>query len=254
MQRFFTTKEFSIEDKNKKLLLPDDIFHHLVHVLRMKKDDCFELVTTNENGFIAKILDVDKKKGYFEIVSELHCNSELPVDVTIACGVSKGDKAEEIVKKGTQLGANNFIFFNSQYSVARWNNKKQVKKIQRLQTIAQNAAEQSHRMRIPNVKFISGLTELIEISKSCNYSLVAYEESAKNGEKNALSDLVIKLKKHGYSSIISFFGPEGGISPEEIEQLCNNNFICAALGPRILRAETAPLYFLSALSFGLELE
>ena len=49
------------------------------------------------------------------------------------------------------------------------------------------------------------------------------------------------------------FGSEGGLNPEEVSQLEEAGFICCSLGPRILRAETAPVYFLSALSYQLEL-
>lgn len=79
--------------------------------------------------------------------------------------------------------------------------------------------------------------------------IVAYEESAKKGESGNLFKILNKKP----SNIIAIFGPEGGISPKEIEFLEANSFILAGLGPRIMRAETAPLYFLASLSFALEL-
>lgn len=48
--------------------------------------------------------------------------------------------------------------------------------------------------------------------------------------------------------LLAFFGPEGGISPDEISKLKDMNFTLVGLGPRILRTESAPLYFLSAVS------
>ena len=54
--------------------------------------------------------------------------------------------------------------------------------------------------------------------------------------------------------ILFIFGPEGGLSPAEIESFEAKGAILAGLGPRILRAETAPLYALSAISVLLELE
>ncbi|MGO3475786.1 MAG: RsmE family RNA methyltransferase, partial [Lacticaseibacillus paracasei] len=50
------------------------------------------------------------------------------------------------------------------------------------------------------------------------------------------------------------FGPEGGLAPEELSVLTGQGFIAAGLGPRILRAETAPLYLLSAVSVLTELQ
>lgn len=81
--------------------------------------------------------------------------------------------------------------------------------------------------------------------------IVAYEESAKEGESAALVKAVTGLKKG--SRILFVFGPEGGLSPAEIATLEEAGAILAGLGPRILRTETAPLYALSAVSVLTEL-
>ena len=76
--------------------------------------------------------------------------------------------------------------------------------------------------------------------------VVAYEESAKEGESAALIQAVAGLEKG--AKLLFIFGPEGGLSPAEIESFEAKGAVLAGLGPRILRAETAPLYALSALS------
>ena len=256
MQRFFTVQK-STEFKNEKLLLPQEIFHHAVDVLRMKVDDQFELVTADERVYQCQLTKVEKHEGQFTIVKTIDREVEMPVKVTIVCGVSKGDKAEEIVKKGTQLGTARFIFLNSRYSVARWKNQKQVKKIKRLQTIALNAAEQSHRNHVPEVEWADSLDDVIAMNAANDFKVVAYEESAKQDEKTVLAQIATQApqaRAKESTSLVAFFGPEGGIAPEEIEQLTAAGYQCAGLGPRILRAETAPLYLLAALSFATELE
>lgn len=253
MQRFFTIQK-STEFKNEKLLLPQEIFHHAVDVLRMKIDDQFELVTADEKVYQCRLTKIDKHEGQFTIIKAIDREVEMPVKVTIVCGVSKGDKAEEIVKKGTQLGANRFIFLNSRYSVARWKSQKQTKKIKRLQTIALNAAEQSHRNHVPEVEWANSLDDVIMKNADTDFKVVAYEESAKQNEKTVLAQIATQARTKGVTSLIAFFGPEGGIAPEEIKQLTAADYQCAGLGPRILRAETAPLYLLAALSFATELE
>ena len=253
MQRFFTVQK-STEFKNEKLLLPQEIFHHAVDVLRMKVDDQFELVTADEKVYQCQLTKVEKHEGQFKIVKAIDREVEMPVKITIVCGVSKGDKAEDIVKKGTQLGAVRFIFLNSRYSVARWKNQKQAKKIKRLQTIALNAAEQSHRNHVPEVKWADSLDDVIAMNADADFKVVAYEESAKQDEKTVLAQIATQAREKDSTSLVAFFGPEGGIAPEEINQLTAAGYQCAGLGPRILRAETAPLYLLAALSFATELE
>ena len=253
MQRFFIQEKFNILQKGQNLKLPFEIFHHAVDVLRMKKGTRFELVDATEKVFCCELTNIQKKDAMFKILNMIDHSVEMPVKVTIACGIPKGTKAEEIVKKGTQLGSDNFIFLNTEYAVASWKKQKQLKKIQRLQTIALNAAEQSHRTHIPHVSFVNSITELIKVTKNDKYKVVAYEESAKKGEKSALRNTLSELKQDLPSSIVAFFGPEGGVASTEVIDLVAAGFIKVALGPRILRAETAPLYFLSALSFVTEL-
>lgn len=80
---------------------------------------------------------------------------------------------------------------------------------------------------------------------------MAYEESAKQGEGSVFSS-VLKEMKAG-QSILIIFGPEGGLTEEEIALLNDAGFLSCSLGPRILRTETAPLYALAAVSFQTEL-
>ena len=81
--------------------------------------------------------------------------------------------------------------------------------------------------------------------------IVAYEEAAKEGEAAALVEAVKGLAKG--DKLLFIFGPEGGLSPDEIAAFGQAGAVSAGLGPRILRAETAPLYALTAVSVLLEL-
>ena len=81
--------------------------------------------------------------------------------------------------------------------------------------------------------------------------LVAYEESAKQGELANLAKVFNSVTAG--SRILAIFGPEGGLMAEEINQFVDAGAIICGLGPRILRTETAPLYLLSAASYHWEL-
>lgn len=92
--------------------------------------------------------------------------------------------------------------------------------------------------------------KLNQVGQTAEAKLVAYEESAKQGEHGAL----ISALSPWPASLCVVFGPEGGLAPEELSVLTGQGFIAAGLGPRILRAETAPLYLLSAVSVLTELQ
>lgn len=248
MQRYFI-QQTQISEEIK---LPADIYKHAVVVLRMKVGAKFELVSQDQTIHLMEITRIENKSAYAKLCERYVKEVELPVKVSIVCGVSKGDKAEWIVQKGTELGANQFIFYNADYSVAKWDAKKAPKKCERLSKIAQAAAEQSHRTIIPTVKFVQDFNEILQMEST--QKIVAYEEAAKEGEKSQLLLSLRQLKKEKTPHLLALFGPEGGISTKEITRLKQADFTLVGMGPRIMRAETAPLYLLSALSFMFELE
>lgn len=246
MQRYFVKED---RPSNGLLHLPKDTAHHFITVMRAENGSQCEIVLANHQAYLAELTDLDTAE--VKIVKPLPTNAELPLEVTIACGVPKTkDKPEIIVQKGTELGADHFIFFESERSISRWMGKKQQKKIDRLQKIAQGAAEQSHRNRIPDVRYVSTLSQLLDQSDA-DRQVVAWEESAKQGETSKLAQLLHQT--HPHEKWLAIFGPEGGLSESEVRQMTDHNVIPVGLGPRILRAETAPLYFMSAISYAIEL-
>ena len=227
MQQYFVKgsaiSPVTIEDKETS--------KHMFQVMRLKEDDQVTLVFDDGIKRLARVIDVENRQ--FELVQELTDNVELPVQVTIASGFPKGDKLEFITQKVTELGASQIWAFPADWSVAKWDGKKLAKKVEKLEKIALGAA------------FLAQLDQFDSI-------IVAYEESAKEGEAAALLQAVAGLEKG--AKLLFIFGPEGGLSPAEIESFEAKGAILAGLGPRILRAETAPLYALSALSVLVELE
>ena len=237
MQRYFAIAELKVGDS---FTLDTATRRHAAIVLRMQPGDQFELADSNGKVFLSTITDLDPLTVHVD--EDITRNVELPIDVTIVCGVAKSQKAELITQKTTELGVSRIIFANSQWGTARWEETRKRRKLDRLQLIAHGAAEQSHRNKIPQIEFLPHLTDAKKILADAK--LIAYEESAKEGESG---QLIQTLAGHPRSLVV-VFGPEGGIAPEEIKQLTAAGYKNAALGPRILRTETAPLYLLSAIS------
>lgn len=246
MEQYFV-KETIGQDK----FVIDDIesYKHIVKVLRHKVGDVVYLVDNTESFFAATIVAVDNDNSNLtvKVKKDDRPTTELPIGVTIACSLSKKDKVEWITQKATELGAKKIIFFNSKYSIMHWKSNVVEKKLVRLQEIAKNAAQQSKRRVIPEVVYLDKLDKLVDMKEDTN--LIAYEESAKQGEISLLAQTLQKEPK----SIMCTFGPEGGFAPDEVDFLNQQRFLAVGLGPRIMRAETAPMYFLSVLSYKYEL-
>lgn len=243
MQRYFLKTPVE-----KTFELDADIQHHFVTVLRAVEGTQAEFVRPDHTVFIGAVSALTGESTTISWVNDVDVDVELPVEATIIAGLPKGDKPELIVQKATELGVHHIIFVPTKWSVAKWNGK-EAKKIARLQKIADGAAEQAHRTVQPVISYANSLRELM--ANDYDVKIVAWEESAKQGEQAALVAAYQQLQPG--QKIVAVFGPEGGLTPEEVGMLGENGYQAAALGPRILRTETAPLYWLSSLSFFLEL-
>lgn len=247
MQRYFVnnqppTQQFEINGEDR---------HHIANVMRMKKGDQIICVALDGRSAVCVIAEITDEKIITDVVKWEDRTSELPVRITIASGLPKGDKLEWIIQKGTELGASEFVPFLAARSVVKWDEKKASKKLERWVKIAKEASEQSHRSKIPIISSPQKIKALMQMAEEYDYCLVAYEEEAKQGEAAALARTLQSLQNG--QSVLIVFGPEGGLTADEVTLLSENNFQTCGLGPRILRTETAPLYFLSAVSYHFEL-
>lgn len=244
MQKYF----LSDEAFSTKIISGDDAFH-IKNVMRCRINDEI-LVANNGKSFLAKITNFIDKDVAFEIEKEIIGNHELPVFVSIFQGYPKGDKIEDIVKHGTELGAYEFIPTLMKRCVFKLDPKKKDSKLLRFNKIAKEAAEQSNRDIVPNVIDIKNLKEIN--FDYYNVKIVCYEEASKNGELVEFKKAIKSLKENDRVAII--VGPEGGIDDSEIKYLESKGFVAASLGKRILRTETVVFYCLSAIGYEMELK
>ena len=247
MQRYFV--KGNVSETTHSLVFSKDQVHQLKKVMRVRAGEQFEVVDDSSQLAIVEVTQLDP----FEVtlVELLEQKVQLPVSVTIAVGLSKGDKLDFIVQKATELGVSEIIPLSLTRNVVKWTGDKADKKIERLQKIAEEASEQSHRLKVPCVTSVMTLKELANYTSDFEQKLIAYEESAKVGESLQLVKSLQSLQEN--ERIIFVFGPEGGIEEQEVELLEQSGYLPCSLGPRILRAETAPLYALAAVSYQCEL-
>ncbi|TDM15577.1 16S rRNA (uracil(1498)-N(3))-methyltransferase [Macrococcus bovicus] len=241
MQRYFL--EESAEAGRTFVIDAKEDVHHIKNVMRQQPGDA--LVINFTDGTYQATIEELSEKVWVRVTEKLELDTELPVHITIASGLLKNDKYEWMLQKATELGASQFLPFQGEFSVVRWDAKKADKKLERYRKIIKEAAEQSYRQQLPVIEFTS---QLAELNGRFDHLIIAYEESAKHHEQQAFKQAVSRFRRG--DRVLLVFGPEGGLSPKEVAML---EGITAGLGPRILRAETAPLYALSAISYHMEL-
>ncbi|GFH40456.1 16S rRNA (uracil(1498)-N(3))-methyltransferase [Pseudolactococcus insecticola] len=246
MQQYFSKQAQPAENTDFTLDAADS--YHLFTVMRAQENEQVQVVFADKKLTLSAV-NADLKS--LRVLHTLERQIELPLDVTIAVGLPKSDKLEFITQKATELGAHEILAYPAEWSVTKLDAKKIVKKTERLNKIAKGAAEQSKRLMIPDVTILPSRKNLLTLFSQYDQVLVAYEESAKSGELAAFAQS-LKTAEVGQKLLV-IFGPEGGISPDEIVAFTAEGASLIGLGPRIMRAETAPLYVLSAVSFYQEL-
>ena len=233
MQRYFAV------DKNLNITNNDK--HHIIDVMRMKKEDLIEIVY-DKKVYLCKIDNISKKEVNYSIIEEKNEDNELPLKVTIAIPLVNEKKLDFIFQKCTELGINEFIIYDCERSKIKVNDKIN-KKLDRWNLICKEAAEQSFRNYVPNIYGIKKLDELINLNY--DISLVASTKKIKKTLKNIMQNST------KYANMIIVVGPEGGLTINEEEFLLNNGFLGVTFGNTILRCETAPMFIMSAIKYEL---
>lgn len=231
-------------------MITGDDAHHIRNVMRMKVGFAF-YVSNNEVVHYAVIKGFTEEGVHCELQYRVKEARELPVRITIAQGMPKGDKFDLIVQKTTELGVHEIIPVLSERSIVKIEPKKVQRKLERYQKIAKEASEQSHRTMIPAIKPFMDLSELIDYSRSFKHRLVAYEASREE-DQHQLAKTLSELKPD--DSVLVFIGPEGGISERELDRLVDHQFQIISLGNRILRTETAPIFVMASVVYEFEVK
>lgn len=222
--------------------------NHIKNVLRMKQGD--EIVICNGQGkdyycIINKVSEVEIT-GRIEGVTE--SGSELSSRITLYQGLPKKDKMELIIQKAVELGVHEIVpVMTKRVIVKLEDKKKEEKKLERWQSIAEEAAKQSGRGIIPEIKPIQTFRDAVMNGKGMDLAIIPYEKAE---GMEYTRDLMKTLGQN--QTIGIFIGPEGGFEESEVSLAKENNIHPITLGRRILRTETAGFALLSMMVLMLE--
>ena len=234
LHRFFVEEDLSaLEDKYSGGIVfinNSDITHQIRHVFRFTIGG--QLILMDGSGKEYHVMVSQFKQGGFEakVISVQESKTLVDKELCLFCSVTKKDKFEWIVEKGTEIGVSKFIPI-----ISRRSEKKNLN-FERLKKIAKESAEQSGRAVIPKIEKIIDIENALEEE----IPMIAFSPE---GE-----DFVIE-KVYRKSPLGVFIGPEGGWSDGEIKMFKDNKVSIYSLGPAILRAETAAIAVSSLILF-----
>ena len=211
---------------------------HLLTVLRLKPGA--ELMLFDGSGFeFPAVLEQAGKREALVRITGMHGPVvESPLKVTLAQGVSRGERMDYTVQKAVELGVADIVPVLTERSVVKLDADKGRKKQEHWQAVVIGACEQSGRVRVPEVHAPMSFAALLDASRS-------------TGMKLLLDPLAPKAAKDfsapADGRVLLLVGPEGGLSENERSLALKAGFQGIRLGPRILRTETAALVALSLL-------
>ena len=246
MARFFVTKN-DVED-NVITISGKDAFH-IARSLRMAVGDTLTVCDEDGTEYFSELIKIRDEECLCQIISEKAGATESPVDITLYMAYPKGDKLEVVVQKSVELGVSGIVPFESSRCIKRPAAEKLDKITERLSRIAEEAAKQCGRSKLPTVERMIRFSELITKISAYDLPLFCYE--GKEGAESLKKVLAEYTKQSGKIAVI--IGSEGGFSEDEAKAIIEAGAKCVNLGPRILRCETAPDYCLSAISYHFEL-
>ncbi|HWT04375.1 MAG TPA: 16S rRNA (uracil(1498)-N(3))-methyltransferase [Xanthomonadales bacterium] len=218
----------------------------LATVLRKRSGDRVQVVDSGGAAFGAT-LDVPPRDGRDVRVRATlderldRGGVETALRVTIAQAVPKGQKMDLVVEKATELGAHAIVPVRSARVIAHDTSPA---KVERWRRIAKSAAQQSGRVRVPDVADVHDWDALLATFARYDRVYVPWE-LAEPAPLRAIFER--ELAEAG--SVLVVIGPEGGFAADEVERARDEGATAISLGRRILRTETAALVVLAALLY-----
>ena len=237
IERWRYPRFFAHTDSDTAVITGEDA-KHIGTVLRMKAGDLAVLCGGDGEDCLCRITAVNKDSVELKVLDRQRNEAEASVFVTLYQCMPKGDKMDFIVQKATELGVGRIVPVLSKRCVSRPDEKSFVKKIQRWQKIAEEAAKQCGRGKVPEIWEQRDFKDAVKEYSQDKTGILFYECGGAQ-----LSEIVGGNTK----DIVIFVGSEGGFEAEEAALAQEHGIAAATLGKRILRCETAPLAALAVL-------
>jgi 16S rRNA (uracil1498-N3)-methyltransferase len=225
-----------------ELSLPPGAARH-VQVLRLQPGAGLTLFDGHGGEFAANVTHMGRREVRVRIGVQNPVDRELAQPVTLALGMPANERMDTLIEKATELGVAAIVPLTCERSVLRLQGERAEKKLAHWRGVAIAASEQSGRTRLPALTSVATLAAWLGAlpppSTDARWLLSL-------GSAPTLAKAVASQRGR-HDRVLVLSGPEGGLSPgeEELAQRCG--FAPVNLGPRVMRADTAPLAVLACL-------
>jgi 16S rRNA (uracil1498-N3)-methyltransferase len=219
---------------NNHVNFPEQTCRQILRVLRLKTNDTV-MVLDNSGKMYETTLVVNEQVVAGKILNCIEADTEPSVNICLVACVSHRDKYEWILQKGTEIGVTTFLPVISKRTLVQKIEAIE-KKQERWEAIIQEAAEQSHRAKLPVLLPAKRFDEALTQIDPASCRLIAHTGSG----IPPINTVLQGTDKNNFHLLV---GPEGGFTPEEVDSAIRAGFQPVSLGNRIFRMETAALIF-----------
>lgn len=240
--RFFLEQAYGVGDV---AVLSATDSRHLSRVLRVRLGDEITVVSANR-VYNAEIIGTGEDVSV-RILSETEAYTEAPLELILLQGLAKGERMEIVIQKAVELGVSRIVPIACERSVVRISADKAAAKQARWQKIADAAAKQCGRTRLPEIAPPMSMAAAIDsLPQGCRI-IMPWEEA--DGDTVGVS-MAAALQEDRPEAAAVIIGPEGGLTAEEAELAQTAGARLVTLGKRILRTETAAIVSVALVMFG----
>lgn len=244
MQHFFVTPS---QVEGEEIYVEGSDVNHMKNVLRMRPGEQLTVSDGNNSHYLCAVERYEDSRAVLKVLERQPVDTELSSQIYLFQGLPKQEKMEWIIQKCVELGIHQVVPVAMKRCVVRLDDKKAKKKRDRWQQIAESAAKQAGRGRIPQVLDVVSYEEALRLAGQLDVILIPYELA--EGMKET-KEIIAGIRPG--QSVGIFIGPEGGFEKKEVEDAIRAGAKEITLGKRILRTETAGITILSVLMFHLE--
>lgn len=217
--------------------LSESAANHVGRVLRMKPGEPLILFNGQGGAWQGTVECVSKKTVTVYLASFIEGDAQSPLNIELGQALSRGERMDYAIQKATEVGARAITPLWSERCEVKLNADRLDKRVKHWQQVTISACEQCGRNIVPKI-----------------HSPVRLEEwlATRNTELNFVLHHRTRKTLSGFAqpeSLSLLVGPEGGLTSEEIALAENQHFHPLALGPRVLRTETAPIVAIALMQY-----
>lgn len=210
-----------------ELRVRGDEHHYLSRVRRAKAGDAVELVDGAGKRATATIVNIAEGETLVR-VDHVEDVVDLPPRVRVLVPLIKGDRMDTCIEKLVEVGVDEIVVWPAARAVVKLDAARRTTRVEHYQALAQAAARQSGRASVPTVSMADSLAAALAALPAGGARIVL-DPAAERGAWPTAEHV----------TLVS--GPEGGLAAAEHDALAAASFVSLGLGPRVLRAETAPV-------------